>query len=104
MTTLVAAICCAGLTTCSEPAVKAPIIKCIEDGKWRDLIETFIAKAKGWPPSDYCIQLVGLEKDKLVFHVLHNDDLKTIQVGGGKSVELYVDAEKMKVTKILLFQ
>lgn len=69
-----------------------------------DLVERYIAATKGWPRSDYSIRREGMEGHLVVFMVLHGDDLKEPVPGGGKSVKVYVDPAKMKVSKEMRFQ
>jgi hypothetical protein len=45
-----------------------------------------------------------MEGHLVVFMVLHGDDLKEPVPGGGKSVKVYVDPAKMKVSKEMRFQ
>jgi hypothetical protein len=75
-------------------------MKCLHHGKWHAPVAAFLSKEKEWPPEDYCIQIIGLEKGRLAFSVLHLDDLSR-PLPGGKSITVYLDPHRMMVIEIL---
>ena len=81
-----------------------------QDSFWAfDVAHTHIAENYSWPQSDYHLRL-RYEKDGVVALYVHHkeDELRNFQdvmrAGGGKSFELYLDAETHNVVRELHFQ
>jgi len=69
-----------------------------------ELVEAYVSKTKGWPRDDYHIQFDRNEGEVIVFLVVHAEDESSMIPGGGKSVEVYVNSDKLEVIKELGFQ
>ena len=68
--------------------------------------EDYILHKKSWQRSEFRTELHGLSKDKTaaVVWAVHSDDERSPKPGGGKSLELHVDRQSLKVIKELRFQ
>lgn len=68
------------------------------------LAETYIKRVKRWKDSDYCVEFSRLEGNVIVIYVSHRDDDSSISPGGGKSLEVHIDGNNMKILKEMHFQ
>ena len=66
----------------------------------------YVTAKEGWPASAYTVENTHARDDEghLIVNVVHKDDLNSLTVGGGKSLELHIDVEKWRVAKVLHFQ
>lgn len=75
-----------------------------DDAKLREVVVKYVAATRSWPASDYTVQRSRTEGPSVVFTVVHKDDEASALPGGGKSIEVHVDAATMEVSKALAFQ
>ena len=68
------------------------------------VVKDHIKHTKSWLDEEYRIELYEETADVLIFSVIHMDDEKSIAPGGGKSVEIYIDPEQMKIVNELHYQ
>ncbi len=81
-----------------------------EDLSWAfDVAHAHVADNYDWPKSDYHLRVRYEEDGVVALYVHHKDDEQhnsqgTLRAGGGKSFELYLDAETHSVVKAVGFQ
>ena len=94
-TLVLACVFAGGLGWASEP----------DDGsKLLEIVKNYVEATKSWPPGDYSIRRSRTEGRSVIYTVVHKDDEASFSPGGGKSIEVHVDAGTMKVSKELSFQ
>ncbi len=67
-------------------------------------VESYVLETKGWRSDDFEIQFNRDENGSLVFWVVHVHDKDAEALGGGQSVEVFVEEDSGKVLKELAFQ
>lgn len=75
-----------------------------EDAKVLMAVQRYVDATKGWPRSDYRIEINRREGDVIIACVIHKDDEVTPIPGGGRSFEVHLDVTRMEVVKELGFQ
>ena len=70
------------------------------------LVDKYIQDSKGWDSKNYRIEFKRRIGDKLVYRVIHKDDefYTGTTAGGGKSVEVHVNAEGYEILQEFRFQ
>lgn len=79
------------------------------EAKAVQVVERYVGETHRWPRDSYRIELFRRDGDTLIFWVLHKDDetaLKGSSVagGGGKSFEVDVNVNSLRVVRELGFQ
>ena len=67
-------------------------------------VQRYVEKTRGWPTSQYRIEINRREGEIVVAWVIHKDDERPPSPGGGRSFEAHVDVGLMQVVKELAFQ
>lgn len=70
-------------------------------------VETYVRQTRDWPRDDYRIEIRERDAVVLTVWVVHEDDRKKPGLwmgGGGKSFELQLDPESLRVKRELAFQ
>lgn len=80
-----------------------------DEAKAAQVVEGYVGEKHKWPRDSYRVELKFRDGDTLTFWVLHKDDETTrkgasVAGGGGKSIEVYVDATSLRVVRELGFQ
>lgn len=68
------------------------------------VVENYITENKGWVKGSYGIELKRQKDNRLIFGVIHHDDKDSSVVGRGKSIEVHVDINSMRVVDELWSQ
>ncbi len=76
------------------------------------VITEYVAKIKSWAPAEYRIEENRRENGDVVYSVIYLADekrsyageKKPLELGGGKSIEVYYDPVRHKVLKEMHFQ
>jgi hypothetical protein len=71
------------------------------------IANNYVSKHKQWPANQYHLDNIGGNSDGHTYKidVIHNEDqVPSLNAGGGKSMQLIIDMEKGKVISELYFQ
>ena len=68
------------------------------------IVDDYVVKNRAWVKGAYRVQFDQRVGAELVFTVVHPDDEKGLNPGGGKSFIVHVDAEGKRVLKVLGLQ
>ena len=73
--------------------------------EFHPIIDDYVRLKYAWAQNVYHIEFQRRDGGVLVFWVIHSDDVEiTDQLGGGKSIEVWLDVTDRRVTKELGFQ
>jgi hypothetical protein len=92
---------CGGTRTTQSNPARSPV-----EIKMEQAVIDYVTNTKGWARDEFRIEKHGVDQDTghVVIWVIHRDDGKTGMDGGGKSVELHVDAKQNVVVREFHFQ
>jgi hypothetical protein len=74
------------------------------DAKVADTVAAYAAASRGWKRSEYRIVDRGAEGALRVYWVLHHDDERAMNPGGGRSFAVHYDPGTERVIKEFVFQ
>jgi hypothetical protein len=68
------------------------------------VVQNYVVQNKNWPSNTFKIVSKRQEGNTAVFWVIHKDDERRKDFGGGKSIEVHVDLTELRVSRELHFQ
>ena len=68
------------------------------------LVDTYVSTKTDLKNENYCIELNRQEGNSAIFWIIVASDEADYVVGGGKSFEVHVDQNRMKIIKEMYFQ